>query len=139
MAIKRTPGWAIVARLVVAMFVFIGGPMAESRAAGNLECPDIGAGHVQWSIVVSLLIGSILLAGHFHLRDRDEALHGRKHVLLEVRRGKVVQELLGARGGLALRVHVLVRPDRVHAGRDAVGAGNDRAPGMRATQVMGDF
>ena len=46
MAIKRTPSWAIVARLVVAMFVFIGGPTAQSRAAGNLECPEIGAGHV---------------------------------------------------------------------------------------------
>jgi hypothetical protein len=46
MAIKRTPSWAIVARLVVAIFVFIGGPTAQSRAAGNLECPEIGAGHV---------------------------------------------------------------------------------------------
>ena len=46
MAIKWTPSWAIVARLVVAMFVFIGGPTAQSRAAGNLECPEIGAGHV---------------------------------------------------------------------------------------------
>jgi hypothetical protein len=43
MAIKRS---AIVARLVVAMLVFIGGPAAHSRAAGNLECPEIGAGHV---------------------------------------------------------------------------------------------
>jgi hypothetical protein len=43
MAIKRS---AIVARFVVAMLVFLGGPTAQSRAAGNLECPEIGAGHV---------------------------------------------------------------------------------------------
>jgi hypothetical protein len=43
---KRTRSSAIIARLVVAMFVFIGAPTAPSRAAGNLECPDIGAGHV---------------------------------------------------------------------------------------------
>ena len=48
MAIKRTPSWAIVARLVVAMFVFIGGPTAQSRAAGNLECPEIGAQFQLW-------------------------------------------------------------------------------------------
>ena len=46
MAIKRTPSWAIVARLVVAMVVFIGGPTVQSQAAGNLECPEIGAGRV---------------------------------------------------------------------------------------------
>ena len=43
MAIQRS---AIVARFVAAMFVFLGGPTAQSRAAGNLECPEIGAGHV---------------------------------------------------------------------------------------------
>ena len=43
MAIKRS---AIVARLAIVMFVFLGGPTALSRAAGNLECPEIGAGHV---------------------------------------------------------------------------------------------
>ena len=43
MTIKRS---AIVARLVVAMFVSLGGATAQSRAAGNLECPEIGAGHV---------------------------------------------------------------------------------------------
>jgi hypothetical protein len=46
MAIERTPISVIIARLVVAMFVFIVGPTAPSRAAGNLECPEIGAGHV---------------------------------------------------------------------------------------------
>ena len=42
----RTPGAAIVARLVVAILVFLGAPTAPSRAAGALECPDIGATHV---------------------------------------------------------------------------------------------
>lgn len=46
MAIARTPGSAIVARLVVAMCAFLGGPAAQSRAAATLECPEIGAKHV---------------------------------------------------------------------------------------------
>jgi hypothetical protein len=43
---KRTPSSAIVARLAVAMVVLIGGATAQSQAAGNLECPEIAAGHV---------------------------------------------------------------------------------------------
>jgi hypothetical protein len=46
MAIERTAKSAIVAKLVVAMLLLLGGPAAQSRAAGILECPEIGAGHV---------------------------------------------------------------------------------------------
>jgi hypothetical protein len=66
MPIRRTPGSAIVARLVVAMFVLLGGPTAQSHAAGTLECPEIGAGHAPD------LIGDRTGAGLFTTTSRAE-------------------------------------------------------------------
>jgi hypothetical protein len=63
MAIKRS---AIVAGFVVVMFVFLGGPTAQSQAAGKLECPEIGAGHVPD------LIGDTTGAGLVSMTSRAE-------------------------------------------------------------------
>ena len=57
MTSERMPGPAAVARLVVAMCVFLGAATAQSRTAGTLECPEIGGGHVP------ALIGDMTGAG----------------------------------------------------------------------------
>jgi hypothetical protein len=46
MATEARLGSAVVARLVLAMFVFLGASAAQSRAAGTLECPEVGPRHV---------------------------------------------------------------------------------------------
>jgi len=76
MAINRVPSAAIVARLVVALFVLVGGAGAPSRASGALECPEIGAGHVPALIGDTTGAGLITTASRVDLANEiNEAIN----------------------------------------------------------------
>jgi len=69
MASKRMAASVAVARLVVAIFACLGAATGQSRAAGTLECPEIGARHVP------ALIGDTTGAGLVATASRTDLLN----------------------------------------------------------------
>jgi len=76
MAINRTPGAAIVARLAVALFVLVSGAAAPGHAGGTLECPEIGAAHVPALIGDKTGAGFVTTASRIDLANEiNEAIN----------------------------------------------------------------
>src|SRR5262249_16744526 len=77
-----------------------------------------GRSDVVGSSATSTVFTSVLVSRGLHIDDGDESFHTREPIALEVFAEDVIEELLGHSGRFALRVHVLVSPDRVRTARD---------------------